>query len=320
MSPPDLNNDPYDLNDRIADPPRWLEQALRVPREEGYVEADGCRIHYFRWGDRSKPGLLLLHGFLAHARCFAFIAPFLAEKYHVIAYDLSGMGDSGARDIYPQETRVAELVAVAEETGLFEHDVPPVIIAHSYGGNVGISAMEAAEERFGGLIICDLMAMRPARLEAFHRNSRKPGSQDPDRPNRVYPDYETAKGRFVLSPPQETGVPALFDYMAYHSLKQTEEGWTWKFDPSVFYRDADQEEKWKKTGQRIVNAPGRKAVVYGQQSFLFDDDSAAWLRELGGEHIPMIAIPHARHHLMLDQPIAFVSVLKTILAQWGTET
>jgi pimeloyl-ACP methyl ester carboxylesterase len=54
-------------------------------------------------------------------------------------------------------------------------------------------------------------------------------------------------------------------------------------------------------------------IVYGEQSDLFDADSADYVRECGGGHIPMIGIPDARHHLMLDQPIAFVSVLRAIL-------
>lgn len=32
----------------------------------------------------------------------------------------------------------------------------------------------------------------------------------------------------------------------------------------------------------------------------------------------MIGIPDARHHLMLDQPVAFASTLKTILAMRET--
>jgi pimeloyl-ACP methyl ester carboxylesterase len=49
---------------------------------------------------------------------------------------------------------------------------------------------------------------------------------------------------------------------------------------------------------------------------LFDDDSADYVREKGGETIPFISIPGARHHLMLDEPIAFVSVLRSLVAQW----
>ena len=77
--------------------PAWLVSVLQVPREEGWIDSGGCKVHYFRWGNPENPPLLLMHGFLAHARCFAFIAPFLAEHYHVVAYDLSGMGDSEAR-------------------------------------------------------------------------------------------------------------------------------------------------------------------------------------------------------------------------------
>ena len=33
--------------------PDWFVGALSVPREEGFVEVSGVRMHYFRWGDRS---------------------------------------------------------------------------------------------------------------------------------------------------------------------------------------------------------------------------------------------------------------------------
>ncbi|MEN8723163.1 MAG: alpha/beta hydrolase [Alphaproteobacteria bacterium] len=309
-----------DLTKQVTAPPQWLQDAMSVPRSQGTVMADGCPINYFQWGDPTKPGLLMMHGFLAHARCFAFIAPYLAEDYNIVAFDLSGMGDSGARHSYPLETRVDEVLAVAAQTGLFAQQPDgkkPTLIAHSYGGHVALAVMEKASDRFDGLIICDLMTLRPERLMAYFGSSKPPGSQDPKRKNKVYPDYETAKGRFVLSPPQATEVPALFDYMAYHSLKQVEGGWTWKFDPSVFRRETDQHDHVFKQGETIVKTPGRKALIYGEQSLLFDADSAAYIRELGGTDLPIIGIPNARHHLMLDQPIAFATTLRTILAIWA---
>ena len=101
--------------------------------------------------------------------------------------------------------------------------------------------------------------------------------------------------------------------MAYHSLKEVAGGWTWKFHPSVFERSTDHHERLLAQAGRIANAPGPIVIVYGEQSALFDADSADYVRESGGGHIPMIAIPDARHHLMLDQPLAFASVLKAIL-------
>ncbi|WP_211316940.1 alpha/beta fold hydrolase [Arenicella xantha] len=309
-----------DLTAAVDNPPKWLHEAMQVPREEGFVTVDGCDIRYFRWGDRTKPSIIMLHGFLAHSRCWAFIAPFLAEHYHVVAYDMSGMGDSGKRDAYPIEVRIDELLGVTEQTGLFGHESKPTIIAHSYGGQVAVSAVHEHPDKFAGMIICDLMIMRPSVLEANAEKFKPPGNQNASRPNRVYPDYPTAKGRFVLAPPQKVEVPELFDFMAFHSLREVDGGWQWKFDPGVFRREPGFETKWAKTGERVVSAPGRKAVIYGKKSYLFNDDSAAYLTELIDEleqmPFPIIDIPDARHHLMLDQPIALLTALKTVLAVW----
>lgn len=293
--------------------PAWFKQALGAPRREGWLDSGDCSIHYFSWGDPAKPGVLLLHGFLAHARCFAFIAPLLADDYHVVAYDFSGMGDSGTRDEYPDSVRIQELMDVAQQTGLFESGRKPAIVAHSYGGSIGLAAVEESHERFSGLVICDLMTLRPERLASHMPEDEPQKAPRKARPNKVYPDYAAAKERFVLSPPQAVNEPYLFDYMAYHSLEEVEGGWSWKFHPGVFMPLTDLPEHMLRQTKRIAAAPGDVVIVYGQQSELFDADSAQYLRECGGEHLPMIEIPEARHHLMLDQPIAFVSVLRAVL-------
>ncbi|NRD89935.1 alpha/beta hydrolase [Sphingopyxis sp. BSNA05] len=316
------NTDIVDQWAASHDLPAWFVRAMDVPREEAFVEVDGHKVHYFRWGTRGKPPLLMTHGFLAHARCFAFIAPFLAEDYDIVAYDLAGMGESEMIPDCDGIKRAKRMVAIADALDLFAGPVKPKIIAHSFGSGVALQAMELAGDRFGGLVICDLMVLRPERLMAhFKGGGGPPGSGRSDRPNKLYPDYEAAYGRFVLSPPQAVQQPFLFDYMAYHSLRRVEDGetqgWSWKFDPMVFHRhDADQA-KWLQTGQRIVDLPHRVAIVYGENSKLFDGDSAAYLRELGGDHIPMIAVPEAEHHLMLDQPLALVTALRSVLALWG---
>jgi pimeloyl-ACP methyl ester carboxylesterase len=301
------------------DLPSWFTEALNVPREEAFVEVGGHKVHYFRWGKRGNPPLLLTHGFLAHARCFAFIAPFLAEDYDIIVYDLAGMGESEIGAVFEGAQRAEDMIALADALDLFSGPVKPKIIAHSFGSGVALTAMELAGERFGGLVICDLMIMRPEKLAAhFKGGGGPPGSGKTDRPTNVYPDYETARGRFVLAPPQDVQTPFLLDYMAYHSMRQVEGGWTWKFNPKVFHRSENDQEKWRQAPQRIVNLPHRQAIVYGENSRLFDGDSAAYLRELGGSHIPMIAVPQAEHHLMLDQPLAFVTALRSVLALWDT--
>ena len=306
----------------VPDPstlPNWFVEAMSVRREEGYVMVDGVRMHFFRWGNPSAPPLLMTHGFLSHARCFAFVAPFLAENYHVVAYDLSGMGDSDFRENCDMDGRGREMIRVAEELGLLGHDHKPIIVAHSFGSAVALRALAQAPDAFAGLAICDLMVLRPSRLEAFWGGGHtSPGSGDPDRPHRRYPDYATARERYVLSPPQPVSEAFLMDYMAYHSLREDDGGWFWKFSPSVFKRDNSRAD-WLQIGQRLVDTPGRKAIIHGEDSLLFTNDSRKYVRELGGQDIPIVAVPEAQHHLMLDQPLAFVSALRALLSVWSTE-
>src|SRR5689334_5059735 len=92
--------------------PHWFTETVAIKPESGFVEVAGAKIHYLRWGDRSRPGLLLVHGNAAHAHWWDFIAPFLARDYNVAAMDLSGMGDSDWRQGYAMELFVQEQMAV----------------------------------------------------------------------------------------------------------------------------------------------------------------------------------------------------------------
>ena len=107
-------------NGELVKGPAWFEQAVAVAPEVAYVDAAGARISYLRWGQRNRPGLLLVHGNAAHAEWWSFIAPFLASDYNVAALDLSGMGDSAHRPHYSMELFVEEELAVAKAAGMFE--------------------------------------------------------------------------------------------------------------------------------------------------------------------------------------------------------
>jgi len=45
-----------------------------------------------------------------------------------------------------------------------------------------------------------------------------------------------------------------------------------------------------------------------------------YMRDLLNRQVPFIEIPEARHHLMLDQPLAFVAALRTLLQEWQYST
>src|SRR5436190_7245539 len=62
------------------------------------VTVGDIKVFYREAGDSRKPALLLLHGFPTSSHMFRNLIPLLADRYHVIAPDYPGFGQSGAPD------------------------------------------------------------------------------------------------------------------------------------------------------------------------------------------------------------------------------
>ena len=73
-----------------------LTNWVRSPRmrrvSEGHVDVGGLRLHYLEWGDRTRPHVLLVHGWDGTARYWDLVAPALADRYHLVALTLRGRG------------------------------------------------------------------------------------------------------------------------------------------------------------------------------------------------------------------------------------
>ncbi len=288
--------------------PSWFTKAVKTPYETRWIEVAGAKIHYQRWGNSDKPGLLLVHGNGAHAHWYDFIAPFLSDDYCIVALTFGGMGDSDWRQTYDLETFSAEQVAVCEDAGLFAGGRKPIIVAHSFGGFITMATGGTHGDLFAGVIIVD----SPVRsLDDPHN-----GPPDRQRPNRIYADFNAALGRFRLAPAQPCENHFIVDFIGRHSLKEIstpegQAGWTWKFDPSIwrrFHATLDPRSLFE-------NISCRLSVMRGEQSVLVNDKSWAYMRTLRDE-VPMVSIADARHHVMLDQPQAFVKALRAQLSAW----
>ena len=117
--------------------------------------------------------------------------------------------------------------------------------------------------------------------------------------------------RFRLAPSQPSENKYILDYITRHSLKQVEGGWTWKFDPAIWQRfDIGN------LSERLAATRCRIAIMRGEYSVLLPAEIGDYMFGLLGRSAPVIEIPQARHHLMLDQPLAFVSALRALLADW----
>jgi len=58
------------------------------------VEIDGLRIFYREAGPKDAATVVLLHGFPTSSHMFRNLMPALADKYHVVAPDYPGFGNS----------------------------------------------------------------------------------------------------------------------------------------------------------------------------------------------------------------------------------
>ncbi len=278
--------------------PTWFTEAVGAPCEYGRVDVAGAQVEMLAWGERGRPGLLFVHGMLAHARWWDFIAPFFAGRFRCAALSLSGMGHSGWRDRYSIRTYVDELVAVMQAAGLYESAVRPRVVAHSFGG---IPARRLAEWRGGelsGLVLVD----SPVRATTDYRPTVRKYTLRP------YVSVEAAAARFRLVPEQSCANPYLLEHVSREGMRRQGDHWVRSFDPDLRMKIAHGDYQ---PNLEAVACP--LAFIRGDRSSVVTDEVDRYIGELLPE-APRIDIPDAAHHLMLDQPLAFVAALRALLA------
>lgn len=276
----------------------WLHDAWNQPAEVHAVEVEGATVRYRAWGlDRAdRPGMILAHGVLAHARWWDHIAPRFTDRFRVVAPDFSGMGDSGRRAAYSRPQYARELVAVAHHAGL--RDV--VVVAHSFGATPGLYAAITAPDLFRRVIALD--------ARVFHDHT---GRDLPNRQERTYASFEEALSRYRLIPPSTGLHPEILDYVARNSVLRGEDGrWKWKFDPATI-EPVDRLEMIREMAFRRIPVD----LVYGGASaFVGPAEIANFRRHMPACGAP-VEVPLANHHIMLEQPAALVGALNGLLSR-----
>jgi pimeloyl-ACP methyl ester carboxylesterase len=282
----------------MTSPPAWFSAALAAAAEDRAITVEGTSIAYRAWGDPGRRTIVLVHGGAAHSRWWDHIAPLLAVGWQVVAVDLSGHGESGRRDRYSLDTWAREVLAVVADAGTAASSV---IIGHSMGGLVTLRLATLAGSKIAGAVAIDSPVRDMAPEDRAARQHRAFG------PLRVYPTREAAIARFRPIPDQPT-LAYIADYVAAASIRPAEGGWIWKFDPGVFARDHLTPELLTRLDCRVALFRAEHGLVTPQQGEVLYDRL--------GRVAPIIEIPVAGHHIMLDQPVALAAALRTLLADW----
>ena len=121
------------------------------PAIDHTVTLRGLRFHYREYPGPGRP-VVLLHGVASTSRIWSLVGPLLGRPFRVLALDQRGHGESEAPDDgYDFPTVVGDLAAFVEALGLER----PLIVGHSWGGNVALEYAATHPERPAGLALVD---------------------------------------------------------------------------------------------------------------------------------------------------------------------
>lgn len=118
-----------------------------------YATIEGHRIFYREAGDPAAPTIILLHGFPASSFMFRDLIPALADRFHVIAPDYLGFGQSDApaadKFHYTFDALTAHVAGLIDQLGLKSY----VLYMQDYGGPVGFRLLTQRPRQVKGLVI-----------------------------------------------------------------------------------------------------------------------------------------------------------------------
>ncbi len=117
------------------------------------VEIGGLKIFYREAGPADAPTLLLLHGFPSSSRMWEPLLPLLTDKYHLIAPDYPGFGNSSAPSPTHFSYTFDNIALVINELVIRLGIKKYVLFMQDYGGPVGFRMALAFPERVRAVIV-----------------------------------------------------------------------------------------------------------------------------------------------------------------------
>jgi pimeloyl-ACP methyl ester carboxylesterase len=270
------------------------------------------RLHYVDWGNEGAPPMLMIHGGRDHCRNWDWVVERLQGRYHIIAPDLRGHGDSewatGAS--YNEVNYIYDIAQLVHQKKM----APVTIIAHSLGGSIGLLYSGVFPETVKKIVAIEGLGPSPQMRERLRGvpieqrlrdwiTTRREGS---GRSPRKYATIEDAIKRMKEENTHLNDAQAR--HLTIHGAAQNEDDtYSWKFDNLVRLGGGpgglspeDQHRIWSKITCPVL-------LVRGTESWASDPSDDGRIKNFKDAALANIeGAGHWSHHDKLDDFMAHV--------------
>ena len=278
--------------------------AVTLP-EDRQVIIGSMRFHYLDWGGVASP-ILFLHGGGLNAHTWDVVSVMLRDRYHCIALDQRGHGDSEWSPVndYAVESQLADVEGFINQLRLAN----PVLVGQSMGGLNSIAYAIRHSREMRGLVVVDVgPEINPAGTQRIREFASTPELDSPD----------AFLERAVKFNPLRN--PAVLKRSLYYNLRQTPAGkWALKHDQrrgsEEYTRIATAQRE--RLAQQIPQISCPTLIVRGALSDVLTDDAAdKFARSLPKGR--WVRVENAGHNVQGDNPAGLLEVLLPFLREIG---
>ncbi|MCG9917161.1 MAG: alpha/beta hydrolase [Phenylobacterium sp.] len=274
------------------------------------------RLHYVDWGNEGAEPLLLVHGGRDHCRNWDWVAQRLRDRYHIIAPDLRGHGDSAwaIGGGYDMGAYIYDIAQIVHQKGL----APVTIISHSMGAGIALNYCGAYPDAVKKIVAIEGLGPSPAvmaeqasrsvdqRLRDWIEDRRKNSGRSP----RRYATLDEAYARMAEENPHLS--PEQARHLTIYGAHQNEDGtYSWKFDNHSRWglgglSHTDQHYLWSQITCPVL-------LMRGEESWASDPIADGRIQHFKNAHL--VNFEGAGHWVHHDQLEAFMAEVEGFLAE-----
>jgi pimeloyl-ACP methyl ester carboxylesterase len=277
-----------------------LNIKLQTPNHH-HVLLNERRFHYVEWGTSGNPPLLFLHGGNQSARTWDIVCLALADKFHCIALDQRGHGDSewSYEGRYAPQDHADDIAALSKHLGWYRFG----LIGMSMGG---INALSFASRNWSDLTSLVCVDVGPfVQLE----NTKTLISFVQE--NTRHPSFDDFVAAALAHNPRRK--EDLLRHSLTHTTRELSDGsWAWKMDRRETLNLVELAEQLNKLEATCPNIQCPTLVVRGAESRVFSEKDATRFASLlpNGQ---LAIVQNSGHTVQGDNPKGLIDVMQNFL-------